>query len=163
VRNVGPSAASLGIPVLALAALASLVSCEVDRARPLHHVADGILVETRDSTFVRDVLSSGRPSVVYFHALGCIPCAFLGPHVVRLAARFAGRVTFWSLDRGWSAERVRRYGVPMLPTLVFYSGQNEVARQVGMPQGATDDSLASFVEAGMRALSFRQERSAGRD
>ena len=135
--------------VLAVAWLAG--SCGTPRGRSGPHTADGTVAESADSTIVEDVSRSGRPSVVYYWATGCIPCIALGPHVEKLAARYAGRVVFWKLNMGWSAERVRRYGIPVVPTLVFYRDGEEVIRQQGMPAPATDDSLARFIEEGLQS------------
>ena len=135
----------------AVAVAFALTSCHSAAVGPRPHTADGTIAETTDSAFVADVLGSGRPAVVYYKAFGCIPCISLGPHVKRLAARYAGRVTFWTLDMGWSAARVRRYDVPAVPSLVFYSDQQEIVRQEGMPVPATDDSLERFVEEGLKA------------
>src|SRR5512132_1607550 len=51
-------------------------------------VVDGLIVATSDSTFVRDVIAPRRPTVVYYWAVGCIPCYGFAPHVRRLAARY---------------------------------------------------------------------------
>ena len=137
--------------VFFLVAAGACLSCGRDPGETSHRFIDGAVVETTDSAFVHDVLDPGRPAVVYYRAFGCIPCAMLGPHVKKLAARYTGRVAFWSLDMGWSAERVRRYDVRVVPMLVFYSHGQEIVRQVGMPTPATDDSLALIVEEGLRA------------
>jgi thioredoxin-like negative regulator of GroEL len=142
----------LTVALVAACALC-MASCHAERAPQGPRAADGKIYQTVDSAFVTDVLASGEPSVVYYKAFGCLPCVRLGPHVRKLAASYAGRVTFWELDLGWSAARVRRYAVPAVPTLVFYARRREVARLVGMPSPATDDSLAAFVEAGLQRRS----------
>ena len=139
------------LALLALIAACLMGSCDRPPHRISAHTADGAVVETTDSTIVRDVSDTRGPAVVYYWAVGCIPCMALGPHVGRLAARYAGRITFWKMNMGWSAERVRRYGVPVVPALVFYRGGEEVARQQGMPSPSTDDSLTRFIDEALRS------------
>ena len=136
---------------LALAALAFMLACAPSHHRTTApHVADGTVVPTSDSTFVRDVIAPERPTVVYYWAVGCIPCYGFAPHIRKLATRYAQRVTVWKMDMAWSAERVQRYGVRGWPALGFYVGDREVARMSGVPQRNVDDSLVAFVENGLR-------------
>jgi len=135
-----------------LLALALTLACAPHQHTTPRHVADGTIVSTGDSTFVRDVIAHGRPTVVYYWAVGCIPCYGFAPHVRKLAARYAGSVTFWKMDMGWSAERVQRYGIPGWPALGFYAGDREIARMSGVPEKNVDDSLAAFVESGLRMV-----------
>lgn len=140
-----------------IAALAcSLAACARERSQPVARGADGRVVETYDSTFVAEVVRPERPTVVYYHALGCMPCALLAPHLGPVAKRFEGRVTFWSLDWGWSAARYERYQVQAVPTLVFYVGEREVDRRVGVSRGSIEDTLAAWVERSLvRAQAMR--------
>lgn len=129
-----------------LALLASLAGCADAQRRAGPRTADGRIAVTSDSTFVADVIAPARPTAVYYWSNGCIPCLFMGPKLARVAPRYAGRVTFWKLEMGWSAERVRRYDVQVVPTLVLYVGDREIARQVGLPGGAAEDSFAVFLD-----------------
>src|SRR5262245_36921516 len=133
-----------------LVALALTLACAPHQHTTTRRVADGTIVSTSDSTFVRDVIAPGRPTVVYYWAVGCIPCYGFAPHVRRLAARYAGRVTVWKIDMAWSAERVQRYGIHGWPALGFYVGDREVARMSGVPEKNVDDSLAAFVESALQ-------------
>jgi thioredoxin 1 len=132
-----------------LAALALLNGCSPAHRSSLRHEADGTVVETTDSSFVVDVIQPRRPAVVYYWAHTCIPCYLLGPRIRKLAPRYSGRVTFWKLDMGWSAARVQRYGIGGWPALAFYVGDRRL-RVIAGPEGHVDDSLAAFVDEGLR-------------
>ena len=133
-----------------LFALAFSSGCGPARRSTVPHVADGTVVATTDSSFVRDVLRPRRPAVVYYWAHTCIPCYLLAPHLDKLAKEYAGRVTFWKLDMGWSAARVQRYRIPGWPALAFYVGDRQLLRRIGEPGGRVDDSLSAFVDEGLR-------------
>ncbi len=147
-RNRGPYLpAWIAAACLALGALAMLPACG-----PGPH--NGAQARRRvraayDSTFARDVTGPRRPTVVYYWSNGCIPCLWYGPHVERAARRYAGRIAFWKLEMGWSARRVQLYGVPVVPTLVFYLGERELDRMQGAPSPNTDDSVAVFLDRGL--------------
>lgn len=125
------------------------------------HGPDGSVVETTDRTFIQDVIEPGRPTVVYYWANGCVPCLFFGPKVKDLAARYSGRVTFWKMNLGWSAERVRRYRIRAVPALAFYVGDHEISKMIGMPDGKTSDSLVVFVESGLKRVQVSAPKAAG--
>jgi thioredoxin-like negative regulator of GroEL len=128
--------------------LVAIAACEP--SPPDHRrAADGLVADTSDTTFVRDVIDPGRPTVVYYWAHGCLPCIPAGAAVKRAARRYAGRVTFWKMNMGWSARRVRLDEVRGWPALVFYVGRREYGRRVGVPGGATDDSVAAFVDGAL--------------
>ena len=94
------------------ASLSVLVAgCSGERWPAGPRVADGRIVATSDSTFVRDVIEPGQATVVYYWAQACMPCYVVAPKLAKVAARYAGRVTFWKMNMGWSARRVRLYGI----------------------------------------------------
>lgn len=132
------------------AALVAITGCGVPHPPAHRTAADGRVMDTSDTTWVRDVIAPGRPTVVYFWAQGCIPCYAVGPRVRHLAARYAGRVTFWKMDMGWSAARVQRFGISGWPALGFYVGDRVILRRIGVPTDHMDDSLDAFVDEGLR-------------
>ncbi len=134
------------------AALLAITGCGVPHP-PAHRTpADGRVMDTSDTTWVRDVTKPRRPTVVYYWAQGCIPCYAVGPRVEKLAARYAGRVTFWKMNMGWSAARVQRYGIGAWPSLSFRVGEREILRRIGVPTDHMDDSLDAFVDEGLRRM-----------
>lgn len=125
------------------------------------HGPNGTIVDTTDSTFVQDVIEPRRPTVVYYWANGCVPCLFFGPKVKDLAAKYSGRVTFWKVNLGWSAEKVQRYQIRAVPALAFYVGDREIEKMIGMPDGKTADSLVAFVEEGLERVEANAPKGAG--
>lgn len=121
---------------------------------------DGVVHATSDSMFVRDVLATGRPTLVYYSAPGCIPCLFAHPHVERLARRYRGRVTFVEMNMGWSAARVERHDISAWPALTFSVGNTRLERQVGVDRENLDDSLTAFVERGLARAAHLPEDGA---
>ena len=139
-----PARAALAL----VAALALSAGCGRPEPRPAHHGADGLVVATSDSAYAGDVLFARRSTVVWYTARGSIPCALIGPHVAKLAQACRGRIVFWKLDVGASG-RMQHYGITSVPTLILYRRGAEVARAVGLPLPATDDSLRRFVAPAM--------------
>ncbi len=138
-------------PILGLMLAGALASSCARDAKPRGpDAAPGALRVTTDSTFARDVLDPGEPAVVEFWAHMCMPCYRLEPHLKKLSARYAGRVTFWKLNVGWNAKPRYVYDFHAVPTMIFYRGGREVARQVGMPSPGTDEALVRFVEQGLQ-------------
>jgi thioredoxin 1 len=147
IRTPG-AAALIAAACFALSALVMLPACgpgKHGRDKAIHWVRAAY-----DSTFARDVTGPRRPTVVYYWSNGCIPCMWYGPHIERAARRYAGRIAFWKLEMGWSARRVQLYGVPAVPTLVFYLGDRELDRMQGAPSPRTDDSVTVFLDRGLK-------------
>jgi len=79
------------------------------------------------------VLAGGQPTVVSFEAPGCVPCQSLRPVLDSLAREFRERVLIVRVPdaaEGWLAAR---WHLAFVPTLVFLSGGQEVARIKGDP------------------------------
>ena len=70
------------------------------------------------------IRSSPAPVVVDFGPPGGPP----SPAVADLASQRAGEVLFLHVDTGAETAAAAAYGVAATPTLVFFSGGNEVAR-----------------------------------
>jgi thioredoxin 1 len=89
-------------------------------------------IRTSGSTLER-ILADGRPTVVSFETPRCAPCQTLRPVLDALAVEFRERVRVVRVTdagEGWLAAR---WHLAFVPTLVFLSGGEEVARIKGDP------------------------------
>jgi thioredoxin 1 len=95
--------------------------------------------------FLDRVLAGGGPTVVVFEEPGCGPCLSLCPVLDAVAREFANRariVRVTDASEGWLAAR---WHLAFVPTLVFLSGGQEVARIKGDPGRAAVRAHVQFL------------------
>jgi thioredoxin len=107
-------------------------------------------VEVSDNDFQSKVLDSGVPVLVDFWAPWCGPCRMVAPVLEDLAQEYGERLTIAKLNTDEHQEQAMRYGVQGIPTLILFSGGQEVERVVGaLPKSAlqqrVDKALAAAV------------------
>ena len=88
-------------------------------------------VNVDDSTFEREVLRSELPVMLDVWGPDCLPCRHLEPIVMRLAARYQGRVKVAEVNAAAAPRTTARLGVQGTPTVVFFRRRREVERVVG--------------------------------
>ena len=69
--------------------------------------------------------------VIKFWANGCGNCKALSPTIDALKEEYID-INFESVNTADAEEAVEKYGVTSLPTLVFLSGEEMVAKMVGL-------------------------------
>ena len=76
--------------------------------------------------------SSGRPSIVDFGSVGCIPCDMMAPILDKLKAKYKGKVNVLFVHVKEKPILTGRYGVQAIPVQIFFdkSGK-EVFRHTG--------------------------------
>lgn len=99
-----------------------------------------------------EVLGAERPVLVDFWADWCAPCHRISPIIEEIAKERAGELEVYKLDVDAETEVVMRHGVSAMPTLVVFSGGEEIGRIVGaLPKNrliaALDEALASVRAA----------------
>ena len=70
-------------------------------------------------------------SLVDFWAPWCAPCRAVAPVLDQLAGEYGGRLVVGKLNVDENGPIAAQYNVMGIPTLVLFSGGNEVARLVG--------------------------------
>jgi len=88
-------------------------------------------VRVRDGNFTAEVLRSEIPVVVDVWSPGCGPCRMLEPVVMKLAARYQGRVKVVEVNAAEAPQTASRLGVMGTPTILFFRRRREVERVVG--------------------------------
>lgn len=80
--------------------------------------------------FSREVLAAGKPALVEFWAPWCVYCRRIGPAVGQLAARYAGRLTVGQVNIDEEPALAERYGIEVVPTLLFFRDGQPAGRAV---------------------------------
>jgi thioredoxin 1 len=89
-----------------------------------------------------EVLGSKIPVLVDFWAEWCAPCRMVSPIVEEIAEERAGELDVFKLNVDEEPEVAIRYGVSSIPSLLLFSGGEEVGRVVGaMPKGRIEATL----------------------
>lgn len=84
-----------------------------------------------ESNFEQEVLKSDVPVLVDFWAQWCGPCLMVAPVLDELAREFKGRAKIGKVDVDQAGELAGRYGIQSIPTVMIFSGGQEVQRIVG--------------------------------
>lgn len=107
----------------------------------------GIVRIVTDSGFDRDVLESGRLTLVAFGASWCGPCRLLAPGLRALAAIQKERLIVAKLDVDANPETAARYEVDNYPTCILFSAGAPVERLDGyMPLRKIEAALQPHLE-----------------
>lgn len=84
------------------------------------------------SDAVQQVLRQGKPTVVEFGSTSCVSCREMKPLLAQLAREHGERVAIVDIDVLAQREYLRRYGIVVIPTQVFFDATGrETSRHVG--------------------------------
>jgi thioredoxin 1 len=103
------------------------------------------VAEVSDSNWETEVMQSDRPVLVDFWAAWCGPCRMLAPTVEQVAEKYHGKAKVVKLNVDENIEISGKYGIRGIPTLVLFSGGQEVDRHVGVPSNALS-SISQMIE-----------------
>lgn len=90
--------------------------------------------------------SSGRPSIVDFGSVGCIPCDMMAPILDKLKAKYEGKVNVLFVHVNEKPLLTGRYGVQTIPVQIFFDKNGkEVFRHTGFfPEEEIEKQLSNM-------------------
>lgn len=98
-----------------------------------------------------EVLGSGKPVLVDLWAEWCAPCRKVGPLVDEISTERAASLDVFKLNVDDNPDVAMRYGVNSIPTLLVFSGGEEVGRVVGALPKARIEAAIDEALSGARA------------
>ena len=84
-----------------------------------------------DERNFQQMLSEHPAMVIDFWAEWCGPCRMVSPIVERLAAEFAGTITFGKCNTDQNPRIAIQFSISAIPTLLFFSHGSLVHRVIG--------------------------------
>lgn len=93
--------------------------------------SSSLIIAMNKTEFQNKVLEADQPVVVDFWAPWCTPCRMIKPILERIAADFAGRVTFLPVNADESRELLEEYRIMGIPAVLAFHNGKAVARLSG--------------------------------
>ncbi|MBN1803620.1 MAG: thioredoxin fold domain-containing protein [Sedimentisphaerales bacterium] len=89
---------------------------------------------------------SGKPSLVDFGSVGCVPCDMMAPMLDRLREKYKGKIDVLFIHVGQEPILASRYGVQSIPVQIFFNKTGkEVFRHTGFfPEEEIEKQLSKI-------------------
>ena len=94
-------------------------------------MANQNIVTITNENFETEVLNSDKPVMVDFWATWCGPCRGLAPTIDEIAEEYSKKIKVCKLDVDTNQELAIQFRVMSIPTVIFFKGGEQVAREVG--------------------------------
>ncbi|MDR2762077.1 MAG: thioredoxin [Planctomycetaceae bacterium] len=91
-----------------------------------------MIQEFTESNFDSEVIRATVPVLVDFSSKTCGPCRALLPALEQLSAEYKDEIKIGKVDVSLFPLLGAKFGVEMLPTLVFFNNGNVVDRLIGL-------------------------------
>lgn len=108
----------------------------------------GAMIEATDKTFEEEVLKADLPVLVDFWGPGCPPCVRLAPILEKIATDMAGKVKIVKVNVAQEYATAARYGITMVPTLLFFKNGNITETVIGLRMEGELRQLLSAAQSG---------------
>lgn len=104
------------------------------------------VVHVSETTFASEVLEAKVPVLVDFYADWCGPCRAVAPVLDRLSDTYAGRAKIVKINVDDEPGLSAQYNVRSIPSLMFFSNGQLIARTDGAPpQAAISQALDQLI------------------
>ena len=108
-------------------------------------------ITVTDQDFEEKVLKNELPVVVDFWAPWCGPCKMVGPILDKLAEEYEGKLVVAKVNTDEHNKKSLEYGVQGIPTMIFFSGEKIIHRQVGaLPEPVLKDLFEQFINVAVQ-------------
>ena len=102
--------------------------------------------EISDNNFEKDVINSGKITLVDFWAPWCGPCKQLGPLIDQLSVDMASKIEVVKCNIDENPETPSKYGVRGIPTLMIFKDGKLLDSKVGsLPKSALYEWVESNI------------------
>jgi thioredoxin len=83
------------------------------------------------SSFKQQISNKPLPTIVEFWAPWCGPCKMMAPGLEKVSKEFEAKVELWKINADENPDILRSLGVMSIPTVLGYSGGEELFRVTG--------------------------------
>ncbi len=85
-----------------------------------------------NENFESEVIKSNIPVIVDFWATWCGPCRMIAPIIEKIADEYDGVVKVGKVNVDEQMPLAVKYGIEVIPTLIFFKGGNKVKQTTGV-------------------------------
>ena len=90
--------------------------------------------------------NGAQPLVVDFWATWCGPCRMIAPVIAELAEAYDGKVTVAKCDVEECEELAAEFGIRNIPTILFFTGGQVVAKLIGaQPKAKIEEKIQALL------------------